>query len=304
VQAETFSVKEPGERLDRYLSARLPGVSRSDAQALIRSGRVLLDGTTAKPGTRLRASSKVVVMLPEPSEQGPVATTWPDVEVLLEDPHFLAVNKPPGLVVHATAGQRGPTLTQALGARYPDLERTFGATRLGLVHRLDKDTSGVLLVARTRAAETNLRRQFKHRRVHKVYLALVHGHPRLPKAVVDAPVGRHPRQRTRMAAVSGGRPSRTLYRELERLAGCSLLEVRPESGRTHQVRVHLAAIGNPVVGDRVYGRAAQLAAARQLLHAWQLSFEHPSSGRQVTLSAPLPDDLQAILARLGSRWHE
>jgi 23S rRNA pseudouridine1911/1915/1917 synthase len=223
------------------------------------------------------------------------------LDILYEDEDLLVVDKPAGMVVHPAAGHEAGTLVNALLGAYPTLE-AGDEGRPGIVHRLDRDTSGLIVVAKTTRALEHLRGQFKGRQVHKTYLALVHGHPPTAEGVIEAPVGRDPHHRQRMAVLPGGRPARTVFRRLAELGDYSLLSLQPETGRTHQIRVHLAWLGVPVVGDRIYGRRRDdLGAPRQLLHAWRLSFERPGGRGTVDLAAPLPADIQDVLSRLGWR---
>lgn len=298
-----LQVDEACERLDRYLARTLPGVSRSRVQRLIRQGRVTLDGEAAKPRTPVEPGMQVVVRIPPPASDEVAPQPIP-LDVLYEDDDLLVVNKPAGMVVHPAHGHREGTLVNALLARYPDLV-VGEAGRAGIVHRLDRDTSGLIVVAKTGEALEHLRRQFKGRAVKKTYLALVHGRPPAPEGIIEAAVGRNPRQRQRMAVVPGGRAARSRYRLLEVLGDYSLLAVSPETGRTHQIRVHLAWLGVPVAGDRVYGRergARQarkgLGLGRQFLHAWRLSFERPAGKGALELEAPLPADLDRVLQAL------
>jgi len=298
-----LQVDEAGERLDRYLARALPELTRSQVQRLIRQGRVTLNGALSRPSTPVRPGMRVTVRIPPPpSEQ--VSPQPIPLEVVYEDDDLLVVNKPAGMVVHPAQGHRAGTLVNALLARYPGL--TVGDEgRPGIVHRLDKDTSGLVVVAKTEAALTHLRAQFKGRQVRKTYLALVHGQPPAPEGIIEAPVGRDPRHRQRMAVVAGGREARTRYRLLKDLGDYSLLTIFPETGRTHQIRVHLAWLKVPVVGDPVYGRgrrpARRLGLTRQFLHAWRLAFEG-LNGETLELEAPLPDDLRAALQALGVEW--
>jgi 23S rRNA pseudouridine1911/1915/1917 synthase len=246
---------------------------------------------------------QVVVHMP-PSPSDDVVPQPIPLDVVYEDNDLLVVNKPAGMVVHPAHGHREGTLVNALLARYPSLV-AGDVGRPGIVHRLDQDTSGLMVVAKTELALEHLRRQFKSREVQKIYLALVHGRPSAPEGVIEAPLGRNPRQRKRMAVVAGGRPARTRYRLLEDLGDYSLLAVSLETGRTHQIRVHLAWLGVPVAGDRVYGRERGVRRAwrdmglgRQFLHAWQLSFERPGDKGVASLEAPLPSDLQGVLTAL------
>jgi 23S rRNA pseudouridine1911/1915/1917 synthase len=214
-----------------------------------------------------------------------------------EDCHLLVVDKPAGMTVHPAPGHRDDTLANAVLARSPDLGGVGGELRPGIVHRLDKDTSGLLVVAKNDPAHAGLSEQFKDRSVTKGYYALVHGHPRQPKAVVDAPIGRHPKHRKRMGIVNSGRASRTGYSVETRYAGFALLDVRPETGRTHQIRVHMASIGHPLAGDAVYGQAHPRL-ERHFLHAYLLGFTHPVTGERLELRSELHADLREVLDTL------
>ncbi len=292
--------EEEGERLDRFVARRLPVLSRAAGQRLIASGEVRVNHAEARASYRLVEGDLVEVALPLPEEPAPEAELIP-LQIVYEDAALAVLDKPAGLVVHPAHGHAAGTLWNGLLARYPELQswpREEGWP--GLVHRLDRDTSGLVVVARTPAVRDALRAQFKAASVQKVYLALVIGRPGLDRARVEAPIGRDPRERKRMAVLrEGGRPAATEYQVLERLNGYALLEVHPETGRTHQIRVHLAAIGYPVVGDRVYGPQRQrLSLDRHFLHAARLTFLHPTSGALVTFSAPLPAELEAVLGEL------
>ncbi len=240
----------------------------------------------------------MVVVLPETLEP----TIQPEpipLQIVYEDEHLLAVDKPAGMVVHPAAGHSSGTLVNALLAYCPQVADVGGVDRAGIVHRLDKDTSGLLLVAKDPEAHAALQRQFKRRQVRKTYLALVEGRVAPKEGIVEAPVGRDRRARKRMAVTRTGRPAVTQYRVVEYFHDHTLLQVRPHTGRTHQVRVHLAWIGYPVVGDRIYGpRRQPLLPHRHFLHAQELVFTHPATGEKVTLTAPLPPDLKAVLTRL------
>lgn len=290
-----------GERLDRYVAAQAPQLSRSAVQRLIAQGEVRVNNAPARSSYRMEAGDVVEVELPLPPPAGPAPEAMP-LDIVYEDAAIVLLNKPAGLVVHPAHGHEAGTLLNALLARYPEL-RTWPAEEgyPGLVHRLDRDTSGLLLVARTPAVQGALRRQFQARTVHKVYLALVHGTPRLEHARIDSPIARDERDRKRMAVVSeGGREAITEYWVLERFSGYTLLEVHPHTGRTHQIRVHLAAIEHPVAGDPLYGpRRERLPGLQRLfLHAERLAFIHPISGEKVSFCVPLPQDLEAVLAAL------
>jgi 23S rRNA pseudouridine1911/1915/1917 synthase len=288
------------ERLDRYLVRALSDLSRSQAQRLIRDGLVVLDGVTPKPGAHVRPGMRVVVRIPPSSSEGVLAQPIP-LDVIYEDDDLLVVNKPPGMVVHPGHGHPQGTLVNALLSRYPHLD-VGDSGRPGIVHRLDRDTSGLIVAAKTEHALEHLRRQFKSRSVRKTYLALVRGRPPAPEGIIEAPIGRDPRQRQRMAVIAAGRPARTRYEILEDLGDYSLLAVSPETGRTHQIRVHLAWLGVPVAGDPVYGQGRatrrvenDIGLKRQFLHAWRLSFERPGGKGEVTLEAPLPADLRLVV---------
>jgi 23S rRNA pseudouridine1911/1915/1917 synthase len=305
---------DAGSRLDRFLQARAPDLSRTRLQALIAAGAVLVDGGRAKASLRLRPGARVTVSLPPPE---PLALTPEPIPlaVVYEDADVLVVDKPAGLVVHPGAGHRTGTLVHALLAHCgPALSGIGGARRPGIVHRLDRGTSGLLAVAKTDAAHQALARQLKARTVERRYLALVHGRPTPAEGQVDLPIGRHPRDRLRMAIrpAGEGRAASTHYRVLERFerpSALALLEVTLGTGRTHQIRVHLAHLGTPVVGDRTYGRgrtappgpelSARVAAlGGQALHAAVLGFTHPTTGARLRFEAPPPPPFAALLAWL------
>jgi len=290
---------EAGLRLDLFLHRRLPQYSRARLQQWIREGRVRVAGRPAKPSLVLRGSEVVEV---DPVELPPLKAVPEAIplEVLYEDQDLVAVNKPAGMVVHAGAGNTAGTLVNALLHRFHSLSSLGGELRPGLVHRLDRDTSGVILVARTDAAHRSLAAQFSGREVEKVYLALVHGRLAADSGRIDKPIARDPQRRTRMTArLASGRPALTSYRVLRRWPGFSYLEVRIHTGRTHQIRAHLAAIGHPVVGDRLYGAPARIpglpSLGRFFLHAHRIRFRSPSTGRPLTIEAPLAAELAAFL---------
>ena len=287
-----------GQRLDHYLQTALPEFSRSRLQEWIKAGRVLVDGAAAKPSHELKGGERIEV---SPAAPPPLKATPEDlpVTVLYEDAAVIAVDKPAGLVVHAGAGNHAGTLVNRLVHRFGQLSQTGGDLRPGIVHRLDKDTSGVLLVARTDAAHRDLAAQFAAREVEKTYVALVHGKTR-DSGVIETPIARDPQRRTRMTAkLASGRAAHTAYRAIERFARFTLLEVKIGTGRTHQIRVHLASLGHPVAGDRLYG-APPLPelCGRFFLHAARIRFRSPAAGVPVTVAAPLAPELVAVLARL------
>jgi 23S rRNA pseudouridine1911/1915/1917 synthase len=308
--AFVVEAEEAGQRLDRVLVGRLPERTRSALTRAIRAGGVLVDGVAVKPGQLLRAGASVEVSLPEPPPTSAAAESIP-LHILFEDEAILVLDKPPGLVVHPAAGHAGGTLVNALLGHLGGLPAGDEPQKPGIVHRLDKDTSGVLVVAKTERAMVRLQRQFAARRVGKSYLALVLGCPEVATGRIEARVGRSRRDRTRMRTlVSGGREAMTRWHVLEQLPGTALLELQPVTGRTHQIRVHLASAGWPVVGDRVYGGGRKPRAVgprlaeritsfpRQALHACRLTFEHPTEGRALSFEAELPQDMAALLEEL------
>jgi 23S rRNA pseudouridine1911/1915/1917 synthase len=282
--------------LDLFLARRVDGLSRSHARRLIDEGLVTVDGRRERPSHHLASGSHVAAALPPAEEATPAAESIP-LTVIYQDEDIIVVDKPAGLTVHPAPGHPSGTLVNALLAIAPELAEAREKVRPGIVHRLDKDTSGLLVVARSERARASLIHQLKQREVHKIYLAFVQGVPEPARGTIEAPIGRHPRNRKKMAVVAGGREAETKYRVREVLKGFALLEVEPVTGRTHQVRVHLAAIGHPVVGDSIYGRRSPLV-GRQFLHAWRLAFELASSGRLVEFESPLPVDLRQALEAL------
>ncbi|MFZ5926470.1 MAG: RluA family pseudouridine synthase [Acidobacteriota bacterium] len=299
---------EAGQRLDHFLAEKMAGHSRARIQAWIEDGRVRAGGALRKASWKVRAGERIEV---EPAEPPPLRAFPEDIplEILYEDEAVIAVNKPAGLVVHAGAGRAAGTLVNALLHRYGKLSEAGGAMRPGIVHRLDKGTSGVILVARTEAAHRSLAQQFASRTVEKVYLALVEGRVEAAQGVIDRPIERDPVRRTRMTARTGrGRKALTEYRVVERFEKFTLLEVRIRTGRTHQIRVHLASTGHPVAGDTLYGAAARPAGLEPLgrpwLHAWRIGFVSPVSGERVTVEAPLPEELARWKRGLGCADNE
>lgn len=290
---------EAAGRLDQWLAHAL-GLSRAAVQRAIAAGRVSVDGAPADKSMMLVAGALVRV---EPAELASLQRQEPPlVAVLYADAHLALIDKPAGLPVYAAAGPAGrATLADALRAQFPALGTLTAPEpqRPGMVHRLDADTSGIMVIGLDADTVRALQRQFQHREPDKVYLALVHGHLPHEQALIEAPIGRHPRDRTRQAVVEGGREARTAYRVVEEWPAASLLEVELLTGRTHQIRVHLASLGHPVVGDRVYGPRRSLpGASRQMLHAWRLRLMHPVTGEALQGEAPVPDDMQQMMARL------
>ena len=283
-----------GERADKIV-ADLAGVSREKARRLFEQG-VTVNGNPVDPNNRVGGGS---IDFPAPSEE--LQTVAEDVafEVRFEDEGVIVVDKPAGIVVHPGAGRQTGTLASGLLHRYPGLEGIGHTGRWGIVHRLDQGTSGLLLVARTPDAFDFLTGELAARRIHRSYLALVHGVPQMPTGTIDAPIGRDPAHPTRKKVVPDGRPARTHYRVIEDFGKSALLEVDLETGRTHQIRVHLTTIGHPVVGDRTYTRRVDPIRLRRIfLHAARIGFKNPVTGEQMSIESPLPDDLAASLDEL------
>lgn len=282
-----------GARLDRLLADAAGELSRAYVRKLIDDGACTVNGREAKPGMRLNGGETLILTVPEPEDATPRAQDIP-FDVLYEDEDVIVVDKPAGMVVHPAAGHEDGTLVNALLAHVESLPGIAGTRRPGIVHRLDKDTSGALAVAKSARAETSLARQIRDHKMKKVYLALVEGHPDPAQGMIDAPIARDPRHRQRMAIVAGGREAQTSYRRIQDIGPYSLLECTLITGRTHQIRVHLRGIGHPVVGDPIYGKkTAEL--GRQFLHAHILGFNRPKDGRYIEAVSPLPADLQAFL---------
>ncbi len=284
-----------GLRLDQALARLMPAESRSRLTRLVEEGAVLVDGEAGKAARRLRGGERIEVHLKPRPEEVAFRPEAIDLDVLHEDDHVLVLSKPAGLVVHPGSGNWAGTMLNALLHRVPALGRL---PRAGIVHRLDKETSGLLVVAKTEAAMQDLVRQLQARTVKRTYLALARGVVAGP-GTVDAPIGRHPTQRTRLAVVPGGQPAVTHYRPTRRFPAHTLLECDLETGRTHQIRVHLASIGHPLEGDPVYGGRGARRLERQALHAWKLAFVHTATGRTVLFEAPAPADFEALLAALA-----
>lgn len=290
------------QRLDLYLVSALQ-LTRTKIQTLVTRGDILLNGKIPdKAGVRLKGGEVVEVSIPEVKPSSLNAESIP-LSILFEDDFLLAVNKPAGLVVHPAAGNWSGTLVNALLYHFETLSN-IDPVRPGIVHRLDKDTSGILLVAKQDKAHLELSRQLKEREIDKFYQALVHGKVAHQSGVIDKPVGRHPKNRKKMTVLAGGREALTRYEVLERFKDYTLLVCKIETGRTHQIRVHLSSLGHPVVGDEVYGKKEKdLFAKRQLLHAWKLRLKHPVTGKLMTFEAPLPEDFLLAVQRLrDAKW--
>ncbi len=312
-ETASFEVSETdaGTRLDAFLASRIDGWSRARLQRLIDSGDVLVNGKLAKPSYKVSASDQVEVEL-IPAPPGNFTPENIPLEIVFEDDHVIVINKPAGLVVHPAAGIHSGTLANALAYHFQQLSNA-GSVRPGLVHRLDKDTSGLLVVAKTETDHENLADQFRAREVFKSYVALVYGAVKQESGRIEQPIARDPRNRTRMAIVPGGRGALSLYRVRRSYNSFTLLEVELKTGRTHQIRVHLSWLKHPVVGDELYGagrdnnirdvhlRAQIRKLKRQFLHAEQLGFRHPHTGEQVRFAVSLPAELTGLLEKLDTQ---
>lgn len=287
---------EKGQRLDHYLQEKLPEFSRSRVQEWIKAGRVLVAGVVPKAALSLKGGETISV---EPMHRPPLRAEAEDLplDVLYQDDDVVVVNKAAGVIVHAGAGQHSGTLVNALLHHFGTLSTEGGDERPGIVHRLDKETSGVLVVARTDAAHRSLSEQFASREVDKIYLAMVQGLPKADSGRVEKPITRDPMHRTKMTCrLETGRHALTDWKVLRRFTEHSLLEVKIGTGRTHQIRVHLSSLGHPILGDRVYGaRGTELLTDRFFLHAARLAFRSPGTGERITVEAPMPSELTAII---------
>ena len=297
-------------RLDQYLAALDLGLTRSRLQQLIADGDILVNGAAVKPSHRIRPGDRIQLSPPPPQPAAAIPQDIP-LTVIYQDAHLIVIDKPPGLPVHPGPGHPDGTLVNGLLALCPDIQGIGGRIRPGIVHRLDKDTSGLIIAAKTETAHNNLSQQIKDRAIKKGYLALVQGAPSPPSGTIDVPIARDPRRRTRMAITPAGRQSRTEYRTLQHInaptskrttpytldrtnAAQTLLELQLHTGRTHQARVHLAWLGHPIIGDTLYGKPAPHL-TRQFLHAHQLAFTHPQTNQPLQFNSPLPPDLQSAL---------
>ena len=296
-----LTVEETGERVDKYATEHSDGITRSQIQKLIEQGCVTVNGRTAKAGQKLAAGDEVSITIPPPPPSGLLPEEIP-LKIVYEDNDLIVVDKPAGLTVHPAPGHPSGTLANAIAAHLGHTPEGGESLRPGIVHRLDKDTSGLIIVAKNAAAHAKLSEQFKSRSVTKKYLTLVKGRIQPETGVIEAAIGRDSRDRKRMAVVSElrGREAKTNYRVVEYIGDYSLLEIKPETGRTHQIRVHLAAIGFPVVGDPIYG-APSTQLNRQFLHAAELGFRLPSSGEYVEFKSELPEDLKGELEQVKSQ---
>jgi 23S rRNA pseudouridine1911/1915/1917 synthase len=292
-----------GKRLDLWLAEALPELSRSRLQALVRSGHIRANGRETRPSHKVKPGMRLDIEIPPPADTALRPEPIP-LNVLHEDADIIVLDKPAGLVVHPAAGHASGTLVNALLAHCPDLAGIGGEKRPGIVHRLDRDTSGVMVAAKNEPAMRALMTQFRRRAILKEYMALVAGVPQPPKGRIETLIGRHPRDRKKMSATPArGRPAVTSYETIESFPDAALLRVRIETGRTHQIRVHMAHLGFPVLGDVPYGRRRAIpgpagAAARQMLHAERLELAHPRTGERLAFVAPLPDDMRNLIETL------
>lgn len=284
----TVDPESAGQRLDHFLQRQLPAVSRSRLQSWAKDGRVLINQQPAKPSQLLRPADVIDV---HPADLPPLSATPENIplDIIYEDPDVVVINKPAGMTVHAGAGVHHGTLVNALLHHFAQLSQVQGALRPGIVHRLDRFTSGVLIVAKTDQAHHSLAHQFAHRDIEKIYLALVQGLVKQDHGIIEKPITRDPIHRTRFTAKTGqGRAAWTEYFVERRFAQHTLLRINLGTGRTHQIRVHLSSLGHPIVGDTLYGAAAQPSLDRFLLHAHRLTFTSPTTGEPITATAPLP----------------
>lgn len=313
IQFETTS-EDLGNRLDSVICLRATGVSRARIQLLIKNKKVTVDGAAAKASMQMRPGQQVVVELSQLDTLRPALPQAEEIEldILMEDDHVVVVNKPAGMVVHPAKGHWSGTLTAGLMYHFQNLSSVGGSHRPGIVHRLDRDTSGVIIIARNDQAHTSLMKQFEKRTVQKKYVAVVMPAPDRDRDKIEAPIGSHPYQREKMAIRvdhKSSKSARTFYEVEERLGRFAIIHAFPKTGRTHQIRVHLAHIGSPILADRLYsGRSfvtpGWLACGvdegprileRQALHALEIEFEHPFSGKRLSVSAPMPPDLEGLI---------
>jgi 23S rRNA pseudouridine1911/1915/1917 synthase len=299
--------EDRGLRLDVFLARHLENLTRSQIQLLNRSGAILIEGRRDKAGYRIRGGETVDVDL-RPLESAQLTPEQMPLQIYFEDDDLAVIEKPAGVVVHPGSGTRNGTIVHGLLFHFQNLSDAGGTGRPGIVHRLDKHTSGLLIVAKNNSAHGRLSKAFQDRQVQKTYLAIVHGRPRQSHGVIESSIGRHPRIRTKMAALEGrGRAACTEYKILRQFRGFTLLEVKIRTGRTHQIRVHLSSIGHPVVGDNVYGERSYKEFVKKFgeldrygLHAAELRFTHPATGVPLVFHSPLPERLQKLLMSIKS----
>ncbi|MCJ7748832.1 MAG: RluA family pseudouridine synthase [Desulfobacterales bacterium] len=313
----TVTKKDEGRRLDQFLSETDLNLSRSQAKKLIEAGNILLNQRPTKPSAHLKAGDRISGTLPQPKPLSLKPEPLP-LDIIYEDPSIIVIDKPSGMVVHPAYGNPSGTLVNALLYHCKDLTGINGVLRPGIVHRLDKDTSGVMVVAKDDESYHQLTKQFKNRTVEKVYLAIAYGQFAKDEGLIDSAIGRHPSQRKRMSTrTKKGRTAITRWKVLEKLDGFTLLEIFPQTGRTHQIRVHLSSMGHPLLGDPLYGRKGRPGAIhdpllkecvkrmnRQALHAHRLGFNHPRTGERVRFVSPIPQDMKEVLEWLRSQTRQ
>ncbi|MCL5056425.1 MAG: RluA family pseudouridine synthase [Actinobacteria bacterium] len=301
-QIHCFDIDQTGsgQRLDAYLAGEAPGLSRSHIQKLVAGGMVAVNGRPEKASYRLRQGDSVVLRIPPPVELVVDPEPIP-LDIYFEDSDMVVVNKPRGMVVHPAEGNHNGTMVNALLHHCRDLSGINGVMRPGIVHRLDKDTSGLLMVAKNDAAHLDLARQLSERKVDRIYLSLVHGIIKNDRGTISAPIGRHPKDRQKMAVEHRlGKPAVTHYTVLDHFRDCTYISLKLETGRTHQIRVHMSHLGYPVIGDPKYGPAKnRFGLEGQFLHAAKLGFAHPRGSERLSFEAPLPDILRKVLNRAG-----
>lgn len=293
MKSHRFSVEEKSSRLDKYLDLKLEDLSRTFIKSLIEEGHILVNGSKEKAGLKLKNGDIIDVTIP-PEKPCYLTPQQIPLDIIFEDEDLLVLNKPAGLTVHPAPGHPDNTLINALLAHLPSLPEGSDSLRPGIVHRLDKDTSGLMLIAKNSHSLAALSEQFKERSVNKIYLVLVKGHLTPKEGIIEAPIGRDPSDRKKMAVVSSGREAKSKYTVEKYIGSFTLIRVKLETGRTHQIRVHFAAIGFPVVGDNTYG-VKQAGVHRQFIHAHKLSFTSPKSGKIMEFTAELPPDLKKSL---------
>jgi 23S rRNA pseudouridine1911/1915/1917 synthase len=292
----SYTVYNPGARLDKYVSEVCQELTRSQAEKLIDQGTITVNGETARRGMRLAISDKIDIVIPPPAATELVPEDVP-LKIIYEDNDLMVIDKPAGVTVYPAPGHPEHTLINYILSHYPPLAEMSGSPRPGVVHRLDKDTSGLMIVAKNPKAQLKLAEQFSSHTVLKIYTVLVKGHLSPEHGIIEAPIGRDPHNRQKMAIVANGRPATTEYTVRQYYKDYTLLDVIIHTGRTHQIRVHLQAIGFPVAGDAAYGIRFPFL-ERQFLHAHKLGFRHPTSGEWAEFSSPLPPDLESALKRL------
>lgn len=298
----TVPMDARGQRLDHFLALSLEGSSRARIQELIAEGDILVDGKPSKPGLKLKGGELLSVSQRPPAEMSLEPEAIP-LDVVYEDSELIVINKAQGMVTHPAPGTYSGTLVNALLAHCADLSGIGGVARPGIVHRLDKDTSGLIVVAKTDQAHQNLAAQIQAKTATRQYLAIIQGHLKTSEGTVDAPIGRHPSDRVKMAVLVGGRHAVTHWKELERFKGASLVELTLETGRTHQIRVHLAHLGHPIIGDPVYGprHSVPVKLHGQALHAYRLAFAHPRTGERLAFEVGPPEPFERLLRYLRNQ---